>query len=133
MADKKKKITSRVRSRQTIVDAVAVKSCTIREGRLRTGQKFECTEARLGVLIKKGLARPYKYIGFVQGTAEKRAKIAAAKEKKSGGKSKKKSAPKPKNKSTAPAKDKASKPAADNSTAPEKEQTSPAPDDKATE
>jgi hypothetical protein len=46
-----------IRSKQTRTSAVAVRSFTGKEGRLRPGQRFETTVARLDELRRAGLAR----------------------------------------------------------------------------
>lgn len=59
-----------VRSKQTIVRAIALRSFTGSVGRMRRGQVFECTLAVLEDLQKIGHARYHSETTSVEGPAE---------------------------------------------------------------
>ena len=74
-----------IRSKQTQVEAVALKSFTGKEGRLSRGRRFFTTLARVEELEKRGLARlvrvtkavePEKKTKVVEPDAEKKAQEA---------------------------------------------------------
>ena len=71
-----------IRSKQTQVEAVGLKSSMTKEGRLKRGRRFFTTLARIEVLEKQGLAQLVKTTKVVEPEAEKKASPKKASPKK---------------------------------------------------